>query len=1008
LLFLIFSELDTVAQDRVDKDPAAAYRVDSWNADNGLPANAVNQALQTHDGFLWLATFAGLVRYDGDRFQVFNTANTPGVNSSRFLLLFEDRDGALWATTEGQGITRYQAGKFTSYTVADGLPDNSVGGVFPDRSGRVYVDTAKGVAEFRDGRFSIAGVGDRIRSDLLSPNSLRQAGHRSTAAAWYTDASGLHKVEERRVTMSVPAPPEGVPLWIFEDKSGGVWIEVSLPGLQIRKMYRYRDGKFTAYSQSDGLPGLFRTMSALQDGAGNIWFGFADGGLLRFRDGKFIRVGEKEGLGNSVGSPFQDREGSIWVPTMSGLGRITERRMTAVSQSEGLAADNTYPIFQDRSGAIWIGTWPGLTKYDNGVFTDVSAKYGLSKASMLAIFEDRDGALWLSSWGAVLRVKNGMTERLDVSKPPGSAVRVIQQDHAGDLWFGAANGLTRYHDRVFTPMGSHEGFSGTEIFTLREDSHHALWIGHNLGVSRYADGTFVNYDEKSGFAGRAVRAIHEDASGTLWFGAYDTGLFRYKAGRFTHYTTREGLFENGAFQILEDDRGNLWMTSNRGIYRVSRKDLNDFAEGRLTQITSVAYGKGDGMLNVECNGGGQPAGIRARDGRFWFPTQKGVVIFDPSTVKANSQPPPVAIEEAVVDHQQLASVAEIELRPEQSELEIHYAGLTFAHPESTRFRYRLSPLDANWTDAGSRRVVYYSHLPYGAYQFQVIAANRDGVWNEQGATIPVVVMAPFWATRWFMATALVGFIALAIAYYRWRIATLERARALQQAFSRELIDSQEQERKRIAGELHDSLGQTLSIVKNRALRSLESRDPESADATSEAIVEVGDIVRSLRPVELDRLGLVKAIAAMVKRVGSTGELQVTAALEALERCVPPMHEINVYRIVQEALNNIVKHSGATEAGIDVRRIGDIVEITVRDNGDGFSSVTRPLQPSGSGLGLRNISERAQAMGGALHVESTAGRGTVLTIRIPCLIPGREDERRGEERPNHGGEAPEYG
>jgi hypothetical protein len=318
-----------------------------------------------------------------------------------------------------------------------------------------------------------------------------------------------------------------------------------------------------------------------------------------------------------------------------------------------------------------------------------------------------------------------------------------------------------------------------------------------------------------------VRSLYEDADGVLWIGTYDSGLYRLTAGRFTHFTTATGLFDNGAFQILEDGQQNFWISGNAGIYRVARRELNAVAAGRAATVVSAPYGKRDGMLTAECNGGGQPAGVRAADGRLWFPTQQGVVVIDPDHVPVNPLPPPVAITEVTIDGQP-SPVGGLRIEPGQSTFEIRYAGLTFLRPELTRFRYKLEPLDESWVDAGSRRTAYFSHVPFGQYRFVVSAANRDGVWNEAGVSIPVVVVPPFWRTRWFEALVVVMIASAVFGLYRRRILAFRRTEALRENFARQLIDSQEEERKRIAAELHDSLAQSLVVIRNWALMGAQA------------------------------------------------------------------------------------------------------------------------------------------------------------------------------------------
>lgn len=300
---------------------------------------------------------------------------------------------------------------------------------------------------------------------------------------------------------------------------------------------------------------------------------------------------------------------------------MTERAVTAFSTKDGLAADNVYAIYEDHQGQILIGTWngPGLTRYSNGVFSDVSRQYGVSDAWVNSLFEDSSGGLWIGTYATPIRyVKDGK-----VTKFSPQVVHAIIQDRAGSIWFGCYLVLIQFKDGQFTTFATKDNVRGNDILTLYEDRQGQLWIGTEAGLSKYKDGVFTNYTEKDGLAGNIVRTIYEDAEGALWIGMYDSGLYRLKDGRFTHYTTSEGLFDNGVFSIIEDGNGNFWISCNLGIYRVRKAELNDLAAGRIKKITSVSYNTRDGMLNAECNGGGHPAGMRARDGRIWFPTQSG-------------------------------------------------------------------------------------------------------------------------------------------------------------------------------------------------------------------------------------------------------------------------------------------------------------------------------------------------------------------------------------------------
>lgn len=962
---------------------AQQLRIDAWTADDGLPASAVNAVLQTRDGFLWLATFAGLVRYDGARFEVFNTGTTPQLRSSRFTTLFEDREGSLWAATEEQGVVRYRDRTFTAYTTAEGVPDNAED-FFYDPEGRLLLDSLNGIAEWTGERFTSHSGPTPTKHNRSFMNVFRMP----SGATWYLDKTGYHKVEQGRVSRSVPVH-EG--RWMFEDRRGRIWIEFEERGA--RFLLVIDAGKVRRFSSADGVP-AFGTMKVFEDRDGTLWFGLrGNGGLLRFKDGAFTRYTTADGLPhNNVSRAFQDREGTVWVPTEGGLARLTNRVVTAYAPADGLASDNTYPVYQDRQGTIWIGGWPGLTQYKDGVFRAVGDP-GVSRELVTALFEDRDGVLWIGMWGGLARLRNGVVDNFD-AKLAGVVVRAIAQDTTGDVWIGGGNvGLYRYSRGALHHFTPDDGPAGRTVLSILPRANGGLWIGTDAGLTEYRDGVFTNYGAKDGLTGNNVRSLYEDRYGVLWAGTYDTGLFRFANGRFTRFTTRDGLFDNGAFQILEDARGNFWISGNSGIYRVARADLEQVAAGKARTVTAIPYGRRDGMNTAECNGGTQPAGIRAADGRLWFPTQKGVAVIDADHLPINTLPPPVVLTGLTIDREPVPVPAAIEIRPDQVAFEINYAGLTYVQPELTRFRYKLEGLDADWVEAGNRRTAYFSHVPYGTYRFIVTAANRDGVWNETGAAIPVMVIPPFWSTRWFQVSMLLVLVIALAAAYRRRILILEREQAVHEAFARQLIDSQETERKRIAAELHDSVGQTLIVINNSALAGInaaatgddEARNRWSTISTTAAaaINEVREIAYNLAPYQLDRLGLAETILDMLDRVSSASGITFTTDIGDVDGRLPKESETSVFRLVQESVNNIVKHSGATTAEVGLSIVADRLLIEVRDHGRGFDGAEAPLSGAGRhGFGLNGLHERARMLGGTCVIESAPGAGTRVAIQIP--------------------------
>ena len=963
--------------------PASAqYQFDVWIADNGLPQNSIRGIHQTPDGYLWLATLDGLVRFDGVRFTVFNKSNSPGIDSNRFDSLYEARNGDLWLRTENSGVTRYHQGKFTTYTTQHGLPHNLVRGVAGDEAGNLWVLSGDSIAQWQEaaGRFiDVTPMGIKLYA------AFRWEGQ---GGFWGCGQAGIHIfVKGQVVTYRLPRWLSGCRITSAEqDWDGAIWLETS-----DGRLASIRNGKV----QDEGaeISGI-EARIAYRDRGGISW----KMGLARqlIRTMNYRPSGRQEKI--SVFSLCEDREGNLWLGTDGqGLYRVRRQPISVYSRQHGLADRNVYPIYQDRAGAIWIGAWPsGLSRFKDGKFTNYTPTDGLP-SNLTALAEDREGHLWAAGSEGLRMFQGGrFRQPSGPVLPERTETHAIHQDREGTFWFGTTHGLVRYKDGLSRLYTARDGLAGDDVRAIVDGSAGNLWIGGYGGLTRFANGRFTGFTERDGLPSNTVRSIYEDSGGVLWIGTYDGGLGRFKDGKFTSYTMRQGLYNNGVFQILEDARGNFWMSCNRGIYRVSKRELNEFAAGARRTVTSIAYGKGDGMLNVECNGGTWPPGIKAHDGKLWFATQDGVAVIDPETVAGNPQPPPVMIESFLVDREPVPFDRPLKIAPGKENFEIGYTALSFINSEHIQFKYRLEGLDPDWTDAGPRRTAYYSHIPPGGYVFRVIAANSDGVWSAEGQSLRIAVLPPLYRTWWFVTLACTGLAALVSLVWRRRIAQLKRVEAVQHAFARQLIVSQESERKRIAAELHDSLGQRLVVIKNLALmflRSSASTSGGNSDAlrqieeisaeASHAIGEVKEISYNLRPYQLDRIGLTKALEALARTAAASSPISFTADIDDIDGFFPQESEINFYRIVQESVNNIVKHSQALRAGVSIRRGPERLRLVIHDNGKGFTPGAASPDPDSrrGGFGLIGISERVQLLGGGIAIQSAPGKGTTMTIEI---------------------------
>jgi len=972
----------------------AQYRFDSWTTNHGLPQSSVIAIAQTRDGYLWLTTFNGLARFDGVRFTVFDRNNSPGMSANDCTVLHEDAAGALWIGTGESGVMRYQNGVFTSFTTAQGLPRGSVRRIQSGPEGELLVSTGWGSARLRNGRFEAEAGSEFVIH-------LGRSGTR-----WSLDKDGLHARKGDRVThYQLPqAPDRAGNNMIHEDRGGNAWL--SLHGYGLLKA---RNGAIFDYTGRLRLTADQTVMAIIEDREGVFWFGTDNAGLIRFHDETGenpTRYTTADGLSdNTIYDLFQDREGTLWIGTgAGGLNRLSPRFISGYSTAQGLGGNIAHTVLQDHSGNVWVATNAGLSKIARGVITNYTAANGMPVAGPKALYEDRAGRLWIGGYNGLSYFRDGLFSPVI----PDLNVWAILEDSRGQLWVGTHFGLFKFPNSGLnggrTGYATRNGLPHDTVRAIHEDRNGALWFGTEGGLVKLQNDRFTVFTTRDGLTSNHIWTIYEDATGTLWLGTLDGGLNRFNDGRFTGYTTAQGFYDNSVFQILEDAGGNFWMSCFRGLYSISKRQLNDFADGRLSAVRCAAYGSADGMLNSNCNGGRQPSGVKTADGKLWFTTLGGVAVVNPEAARFNPLPPPVRIEEVKIDNAVTAFSDEIRLLPGQANLEIRYTGLSFVKSDQVRFRYQLVGQDHEWVEAGTRRTANYSYLQPGAYIFRVLAANSDGVWSGAGANLRVVVLPPFYRTWWFLGLAALATAGLLALVYRLRVTRLRKEHATreafsrqllesQEAFSRRLIESQEAERKRIAAELHDSLGQSLAIIKNRALHSLAAPDDhdrareqveEIAEAAGHAIQETREIAYNLRPFHIDRLGLTTALAAMIKRA-SSDTLRFTTDLDSIDGLLAPEQEINIYRIVQESVNNIVKHSGATAASVAIKRRDGMIELTIADNGHGFEVAgygSRIAESGdGSGFGLLGLTERARILNCVPVITSAPGEGTTIHLKL---------------------------
>lgn len=756
------------------------YRFDTWTTDNGLPQNGVRQITQTPEGYLWFTTYDGLVRFDGVRFTTFNKSNTKGIINNRFTGIYADKDGTIYATTMEDGVmTIYRNGVFTSFT-SDQIPGHYIGKIEEGQDGKLRFlsedEDRKGKTWYHlnDGKFVFVEKQAKPDADISLKGKYGSEWTVTRTSVTQKTASG---------TVQFPLDTTGVNfrLSVFESSDGSLWISEN-------RVHRVQDGVLRTLDEKDGLPGNSIYHSFWQGTDGSVWFASGGGssttiGLVQITGDKVAIWGKDHGLtATMIQDVYSDREGTTWLATDRGLARMRRQIIQGFSVKDGIDHSEVYPLYRRRNGEIWIGSTKGLSVYRNAKFEPIVLKASVDgtpekmtwragRMSVQSLYEDERGAMWVGLNGGIFLVENDVPRMLF----EGAHVFAIKGDSRGNIWTATNKGLYRY-DRnyeLIDKFAVNEGLPHEFMTFIFEDSKGVMWFGGHGGLSRFEDGTFKNYTKSHGLVGNYIRTIYEDAEGTLWIGTYDEGMSRYKDGVFTNYREEDGLYNSGVFAIEEDANGFFWISSNRGIYRVLKQELNDFAAGTIPRINSVGFGKQDGMLNNECNGGRQPASVRDDLGRIWFPTQEGVAIVDPSAERPNTMPPTVVIEEVISERQAVNFRDGALIEPGNRDLEIRYTGISLLHSDQIKFQYKLEGHDKEWIDAGTRRTAHYSYLPPGDYTFKVRAANADGIWSKTDAAVGVELSPFFYQTKAFILLSVLAAAVLLLIVWKVSVHQLE-------------------------------------------------------------------------------------------------------------------------------------------------------------------------------------------------------------------------------------------
>lgn len=955
------------------------FHVRRWTTQEGLPQSRVACLKQTRDGYLWIGTWAGLARFNGISFTVFNRYNTPALANDAINGLAEDTEGTLWIATQ-DGLISFRDGNFQRIQLPGAAGDHFISRVVGSRSGGIWIQIGGQVARFANGRFSrlwrvewnnwpsICSLVDGAdgSANIFSDRSWLTISPRGEMLRTNVVEAG----DKPHILAAWPAETAGV-AWAGTDR-----------GL---RCLGTRQGNDLAANMLSEQP----VHLIYQDPERHWWVGTSEGRLYCCSSGSwsFLDV--------ELGTPIcleAGTEGNLWVGNDLGLAMVRRPGVRTYTTRDGLANNHVLSVCEGTDGAIWVGTDRGLSCIRDGKVSALSVPEPVPDYPDRSVCPGGDGSVFVSKPGVALFEFNagGFTQMAAQAMLPGKA-NVVYRDLLNRLWLGGELGaaLLDVNDptRVVVVMTN-------DVRSVLQDRDGAVWFGtRKQGLARLQKNELKFFTKQDGLSDDRVWSLLQDAQGTLWIGT-DNGFNRYRAGRFFAFTPRHGLPERTINCVLQDDAGDLWLSGLRGIHRAHSRELNAVADGSAAKAQFISLGIADGMEHPETNGGeNQPAGWKSRDGRLWFPTVLGVVVIDPGAIPREENPPKVVIEQVRADNDlvytgsTMSATASLPLGAGHGHvLEFGYNANTFVAPERARFRYRLIGGDPDWREETSEHTVRYVNLKPGAYRFEVIGANHHNVWSTQAATISFSLAPHFWQTWAFYGLCGVGLVGVAGAVQgyrlRWqhRLLKLEEQRALAS------------ERTRIARDLHDDLGTALTglaleldvagreangIPISRRLGETAQRMRGLAERMREVVWTVNpkcDTVSSLASF------LEQQVGQFLRVEGLKVRLDFPEDIPDLPLGAEARHQLALS--VREALTNVVRHAGATEVIVSLSILDPgpeeraLLVLQVVDNGRGFAPGEQ------GGQGLANMRARIEQVGGKFECGSSLGKGTVLTFRLP--------------------------
>lgn len=761
---------------RQEKPISAFYR-ETWTTRQGLPHNQINAIAQTPDGYLWLGTWEGLIRYNGLEFHQFDRSNTPALKDNGVRSLRAAANGAVVIGTSRGGVVVKQGDRWRTWTRADGLAQDEILDALIDRRGRLWAATeSMGLSMLEGGgalQFNVAN--GRLPSDVVFGLLEDRDG-----SMWVATAGGLvHVVGTRAIRMgTLSGLPEAPVFRVLQTSTGALLVGTERGAYRLNRSSGRFERLFPQLPE-DGVP------SMAEDRAGHLWIGTINNGLFRLSGAGVEHFTSRRELPNNrVASLLADREGSIWVGTNAGLMRLSDAPFTTWNSDQGLTDDYVRTVAPAPDGGIWIGTGRGLNLWrDNAIVAGYTKADGLPGDSILSLLQAGDGSLLVGTYtDGVLRMRDGkVVARYDSARgmPGSNQIRALAEDAQGTLWIGTTRGLVRLRGGQFREFGMAQGLPRDFIIALHVARDGTLWVGTTGGVARVVGDRVVLLETGMVRGAQDVFSFHEDADGTMWM-ATDRGLLRYRGGQLRGLGLEHGLPVDTLFSVLDDGLGYLWLTSNRGVLRIARAEADAVLGGRRTQLTVDHFGEADGLVSAQCNGGSGPAAMRVARGNLWIATARGAAAVAPGSLQAYRHGlPRVVLEQVLAESKPVSGDKVLRLPAGTRKLEFRFAAVSFQMPRFLRYRYQLEGFDPGWVERGTLGGAQYTNLDPGSYRFRVnvSAPGLGQAWSSEVTAVDIEIAPLPWQRRGFIVAAILLGVAGVYAIYLWRVGSLRRRAA---------------------------------------------------------------------------------------------------------------------------------------------------------------------------------------------------------------------------------------